>query len=155
MSNIIKSWNGKTIRICQNHYVSLTDMAIAGGKRFPDWYRLNSTKSYLTKLSSVIEVASNQLVIVQQGGIPENQGTWGHPMAAIEFGRWLSPEFGIWCNIHLQNVDFTNNFHADPTKLKSGFVYLAMTPNGWCKIGMSKQPEEADVLITDRDTAIR
>lgn len=22
----------------------------------------------------------------------------------------------------------------------SGFIYLAMTPNGWCKIGMSKEP---------------
>lgn len=145
MNNITKSWNDTQIRIREDRYVSLTDMAKATGKRLNDWVRLESSKSYLEELSSVVGITTSDLLQIQkglkQGGTPQDQGTWGHPMVAIEFGRWLSPEFGIWCNIHLHSIGFTdNNFYANKTKLKSGFVYLAMTHNGWCKIGMSKQP---------------
>jgi len=148
MNNIIKSWNDTQIRIREDRYVSLTDMAQACGKRVNDFLRLKQTQSYLDALSNKtgIPVTASQqgvqtLLEVRKGGDVTNSGTWGHPMVAIEFGRWLSPEFGIWCNIHLHSIGFTdNNFYANKTKLKSGFVYLAMTHNGWCKIGMSKQP---------------
>ena len=140
MSQLIKSWHNRQIRIRPDRYVSLTDMAQATGKMFADWKRLDSSKSYLEALSSVVGIATSDLLQIKQGGTPQDRGTWGHPSVAIEFGRWLSPEFGIWCNIHLHSIDFTDNFYTSPTKLNSGFVYLAMTPNGWCKIGMSKQP---------------
>lgn len=139
--NFIKSWNDYTIRIREDRYVSLTDMAYASGKRPPDWNRLDSSKAYLKALSSVLKINTDDLVLVVQGGNSGDQGTWAHPLVAIQFARWVSPEFGIWCNIHLQSINYTDSFHSNPHKVdKSGFVYLAQTSKGWCKIGMSKQP---------------
>lgn len=54
MSSLIKSWNGRTIRIREDRYVSLTDMAQASGKLFADWKRPKSTESYLRTLTTVM-----------------------------------------------------------------------------------------------------
>jgi hypothetical protein len=93
--NLIKSWNGRTIRIREDRYVNLTDMAQASGKRFPDWNRLDSSRSYLKTLSAVVQISTTELVRTQQGGTPENQGTWGHPKVAIRFAQWCSDELAV------------------------------------------------------------
>lgn len=95
MTNLIKNWNGKTIRIRKDRYVSLTDMAQSCNKLFANWNQNSSTKSYLETLSSVIGIPITELVQVIQGGSPENQGTWGHPKVAIRFAQWCSDEFAI------------------------------------------------------------
>lgn len=95
MSNIIRQWNGRTIRIQQNRYVSLTDMAQATGKLFADWRRLKSTTSYLEKLSSVMGIPITDLTQVNQGGVPELQGAWGHPKVGIRFAQWCSDDFAV------------------------------------------------------------
>ena len=88
MSNLIKNWNDRAIRIRSDRYVSLTDMAQASGKLFGHWNNLKSTKSYLQALESVIGIAITDLVQVSQGGDPQNQGTWGQPKVAIRFAQW-------------------------------------------------------------------
>ena len=143
--NFIKSWNDRQIRIREDRYVCLTDMAQAVGKLFGDWSRLKSTKSYLTTLSGVIRVPVTQLVQIKQGGTPDEQGTWGHPKVAIRFAQWCSDEFALqvdfWVDELINAPDW--GMHVSTTenhKNTAGFVYLATTPKGWCKIGMSKQP---------------
>ena len=66
MSNLIKSWNDRAIRIRSDRYVSLTDMAQASGKLFGHWNNLKSTKSYLKALKSVIQIGITDLVQVIQ-----------------------------------------------------------------------------------------
>jgi hypothetical protein len=56
MSNLIKNWNDRSIRIRSDHYVSLTDMAQASGKQFGHWNNLKSTNSYLETLSRSIAI---------------------------------------------------------------------------------------------------
>lgn len=73
MSNLIKSWNGRQIRIRDDRYVSLTDMAQAAGKLFADWNRQKSAKSYLQALSRSMGIPIDQLIQVN-----ESRGTWGH-----------------------------------------------------------------------------
>lgn len=93
--SIIKSWNNKSIRIRADRYVNLTDMAQACGKRYPDWIRLEGSKSYLATLSAVVQIPTTELIQVNQGGTPELQGTWGHPKVAIRFAQWCSDSFAV------------------------------------------------------------
>jgi hypothetical protein len=96
MSIINREFDSQTIRIrSSDRYVCLTDMAKASGKLFADWMRLKSTASYLDRLSAVMGIPITKLVQVVQGGIPENQGTWGHPKVSLRFAQWCSDEFAI------------------------------------------------------------
>jgi len=93
---VLKEYNGRKIRIRpSDRYVSLTDMAKAAGKRFNNWNRLESTKSYLNTLSSVTQIGATELIQVFQGGDPEKQGTWGHPKVALRFAQWCSDDFAV------------------------------------------------------------
>lgn len=43
------------------------------------------------------------MVEIKQGGNGE-QGTWMHEDVAMEFARWLSPAFAIWCNDRIKEL---------------------------------------------------
>jgi hypothetical protein len=87
MTNLIKSWNDRNIRIRGDRYVSLTDMAQASGKQFGHWNNLKSTSSYLAALSRSIGIAIDGLVEVKTTGLNEERGTWGHPKVAIRTAK--------------------------------------------------------------------
>lgn len=44
---------------------------------------------------------TDMLLKIQGGGI---QGTWMHEDVALEFARWLSPAFAIWCNDRIKEL---------------------------------------------------
>ncbi|MDF0553124.1 KilA-N domain-containing protein [Kamptonema sp. UHCC 0994] len=112
MNNIIKSWNGRTIRIRSDRYVSLTDMAQASSKNVNDFLRLDKTKSYLNTLSSKTgypvmaqEQGFQALVEVKKGGAtPSETGTWGHPKVSIRFAQWCSDEFAVQVDIWIDEL---------------------------------------------------
>ena len=116
MSNLIKSWNDRAIRIRSDRYVSLTDMAQASGKLFGHWNNLKSTKSYLKALKSVIQIEITDLVQVIQGGDPQNQGTWGHPKVAIRFAQWCSDEFAVQVDIWTDELMTTGKVELASTQ---------------------------------------
>lgn len=116
MSNFIKNWNDRAIRIRSDRYVSLTDMAQASGKQFADWNKLKSTKSYLTTLASVMKICITDLVQVIQGGDPQNQGTWGHPKVAIRFAQWCSEEFAVQVDIWTDELMTTGKVEIAPAQ---------------------------------------
>ena len=116
MSNLIKNWNDRAIRIRSDRYVSLTDMAQASGKLFGHWNNLKSTKSYLQALESVIGIAITDLVQVIQGGDPQNQGTWGHPKVAIRFAQWCSDEFAVQVDIWTDELMTTGKVEIAPAQ---------------------------------------
>jgi hypothetical protein len=120
MSNIIRKWNGRIIRVREDRYVSLTDMAQASGNRVDNWFRLNGTTNYLSALSKATGLpvkspfpqksvtAGNQgfqpLVEIIQGGVPENQGTWGHPKVALRFAQWCSDDFAVQVDMWIDEL---------------------------------------------------
>ena len=99
-----------------------TEMARAFGKEPYGWIRLATTKDFLWQLliekypQSVPQNLRNEtgnlrnetelgailtevgLVKIIQGGTSSLQGTWFNDDITIEFARWLSPAFSIWCN---------------------------------------------------------
>jgi phage antirepressor YoqD-like protein len=116
MSNLIKNWNDRAIRIRSDRYVSLTDMAQATGKRVNNWLRLDSTKSYLSALESVTHLRATDLLQVIQGGDSQKQGTWGHPKAAIRFAQWCSDEFAVQVDIWTDELMTTGKVELVPSQ---------------------------------------
>ncbi len=105
MTNLIKSWNGRTIRIRDDRFVSLTDMAQATGKRVNDYLRLGGTKAYVDALSESTGFTADNLIQVNESfGSNDERGTWGHPYVAVEFAQWCDVYLKIQCNRWLDEL---------------------------------------------------
>ena len=85
--------------------VNATEMAKPFGKTSKDWLRTKQTQEFVNALSSVRQICPSQLVIAVKGNSGQfEQGTWMHEDVAIEFARWLSPAFAIWCNDRIKEL---------------------------------------------------
>lgn len=108
--------------------VNATQMAKPFGKRPAKWLELPSTKEFLSKLS---EVRKSDITFVHtaKGNSQQfAQGTWMHEDVALEFARWLSPEFAIWCNDRIKEL---------------------------LRHGMTATPQTIDAIIADPAAGIR
>ena len=77
--------------------INATEMAKPFGKRPSKWLELPSTISFLKELGAVRK--SDRLIDSING-----VGTWMHEDVALEFARWLSPTFAIWCNDRIKEL---------------------------------------------------
>ena len=59
-------------------------------------------QEFINTLAEVRNLTSADLVKVTKGG--NNPGTWMHEDVALEFARWLSPAFAIWCNDRIKEL---------------------------------------------------
>lgn len=84
--------------------LSATKMAKPFGKFPADWLRQKSTKEYVEAVASETQIPISQLVITKKGNDGTEQGTWMHKDVAMEFARWLSPVFGLWCNRRIEEL---------------------------------------------------
>lgn len=84
--------------------INATQMARSFGynKRPQFWLGNQSSKEFLAALSKARNLALADLVRVTKGG--NLSGTWMHEDVALEFARWLSPEFCIWCNDRIKEL---------------------------------------------------
>lgn len=103
--NQIFQYNGSPITFQKGDsvMVNATEMAKPFGKLAKDWLSNKSTKEFLSTLSAVRIIPLTGLVEIKQGGNGE-QGTWMHEDVAMEFARWLSPAFAIWCNDRIKEL---------------------------------------------------
>ena len=101
----IFQYNGSPVSFKKGDSVMLnaTEMAKPFGKLAKDWLSNKSTKGFLRTLSAVRTISLTDLVVIKQGGNGQ-QGTWMHEDAALEFARWLSPAFAIWCNDRIKEL---------------------------------------------------
>lgn len=84
--------------------VNATQMASGFSKKPVEWMRNQQTKEFISELSKVRNLTFADLVIVKQGSPENGGGTWLHEDVAIEFARWLSPTFAIWCNDRIKEL---------------------------------------------------
>lgn len=92
--NEITFLNGESVM------VNATEMAKSFGKNINEWKRLPSTFRFLEALGET-KGKSHSLITVAEG---RNGGTWMHEDVALEFARWLSPKFAIWCNDRIKEL---------------------------------------------------
>ena len=79
-----------------DHYVNATQLCQAGGKKFNDWIRLDTTKELIDELSSDAGIPASLLVESIRGRSSTfTQGSWIHPDLSIQLAQWISPKFAI------------------------------------------------------------
>ncbi len=83
--------------------VNATEMAKPFGKSATHWLRNQSTQEFLCEYARLRNRNVGDLVKVVNGGDNGN-GTWMHEDVALEFARWLSPAFAIWCNDRVKEL---------------------------------------------------
>ena len=76
-------------------YVNATAMCKAAGRPWSNYIRLETTRAFVSELSSVLQIPHNGLIQSIQGGTPHLQGTWVHPQVAVHLAQWLSPKFAV------------------------------------------------------------
>lgn len=101
---VVYSYKGSEISFMSgdNVMVNATEMARPFEKKPVDWLKNAQTQEYLVELSKVRILTLADLVQVTKGG--NNPGTWMHEDVALEFARWLSPAFAIWCNDRIKEL---------------------------------------------------
>lgn len=102
---VVYSYKGSEISFMsgKNTMINATQMAKPFSKVPKDWLRTNQTQEFITTLSTVRQICPTDLVVVEQGG-NKVQGTWMQEDVALEFARWLSPAFAIWCNDRIKEL---------------------------------------------------
>ena len=110
------SYNGSNISFNKGDevMVNATEMAKPFGKSPKDFLKTEQTKRFIEALSEVKKILSSDLVRVVYG---DNGGTWMHEDEAMEFARWLSPAFSIWCNDRIKEL-LTVGMTATPQTLE-------------------------------------
>jgi phage antirepressor YoqD-like protein len=128
MNSQIFQYDGNpiTFQIGEATVVNATQMAKPFGKRVQHFLSTDQTKEFLNVLSQSRNIGFADLVQVSKGGT--NPGTWFHEDVALEFARWLSPQFAIWCNDRIKEL---------------------------MKYGMTATPQTIDNILADPDNAIK
>jgi hypothetical protein len=85
-------------------YLNATKTAKSFNKRLDNWKTSKETIEYIDALSRSLKIRERDLIIVRQGGKPQEQGTWIHKKLIILFARWLSPDFAVWCDIQIEEI---------------------------------------------------
>lgn len=115
-----------TFQIGEATMVNATEMAKPFGKQPIFWLNNQYTKGFLEEMSKLRNLSLTDLVRVTKGG--NAPGTWFHEDVALEFARWLSPQFAIWCNDRIKEL---------------------------MKYGVTATPQTIDSVLADPDNAIR
>jgi hypothetical protein len=105
-------------------YVNLTQMAKANNVEVSNWLRLDSATVYIQALESDLHISASELIIVKKGGISKQQGTWAHPLLALNFGRWINPLFAIWCDKHIKTLLETGKTQLKIKELPTTVEYV-------------------------------
>ncbi len=114
-------------------FINATQLCKAGGKKFNDWFRLDSTKELINELDKNINkfnagilalkksnkrpetgnpasaiATQNKFIENNKGGNDKNnQNTWIHPDLAIQLAQWISPRFALQVSSWIRTL-FTN-----------------------------------------------
>ena len=83
--------------------VNATQMAKPFGhsKEPKHWLKTQAAKDFINTMTEVRNLTSSDLQQVTYG---DGGGTWFHEDVALEYARWLSPKFAIWCNDHIKEL---------------------------------------------------
>lgn len=89
------------------NFLDATSIAKHFDKFVKDYLKTVQTQDYINALAQNLSVGNiiltaNDLVVVRQGGVI--QGTWLHPKLAVNFARWLSADFAVWCDLKIDEL---------------------------------------------------
>jgi KilA-N domain len=112
------TYNEHQIDQRDDNYVNLTQIAKANKVRLNAYFQSAETQRYLKAAVESQRHESCQRELVEVVSTNRNKATWGHPLVALHFGQWISPEFYVWCNQNIYTLMTTgttsiNDNHND------------------------------------------
>lgn len=155
-NNVVRkifNYNGSDVTFASKgdvRMINATQMAKPFGdsKRAKNWLSLKSTIEFLSVLSEGKNLPSSELVKVTYGN---NGSTWMHEDVALEFARWLSPAFAIWCNDRIKEL-MKYGITATETTIDS---IIADPDNGIRLLTALKQEREQRQLAEQKADALQ
>lgn len=152
-SSVIMQYDGCDISFCKGDSITInaTEMALPFSKSVYDWTRQKSSQEYIKTLSAVKGIPASALIQTVRGGNQKDmQGTWMHEAVAMEFARWLSPAFAIWCNDRIKEL-LQHGFTAKPDTLDK----MLADPETGIKMLTALKEERAakELAIAERNKA--
>ncbi|MFR9545669.1 MAG: KilA-N domain-containing protein [Rikenellaceae bacterium] len=87
---------------CGTTYINATQMAKSFGKYPFVWLNLAGTQEFREAMVARGESASLESQVISTRG--QNGATWIEENLAMEFARWLSPDFSAWCNSKIKEL---------------------------------------------------
>ncbi|MGL5075812.1 MAG: KilA-N domain-containing protein [Waterburya sp.] len=103
MSNL--TYNGQIISQRKDGYVNATQMCKANTDYdINQWLRNQKTQEYLESLALNLTREKAGLVFIEGSNLTGGKITWVHPLMALNLGRWISPDFAIWCDTHIKTL---------------------------------------------------
>jgi hypothetical protein len=104
-------YQGLEVSFTDDGWFNATVAAERFGKRVQNWMRLKETQAYF---SAVVQHSTHshlsELIKTKEG----NQGgTWIHSDLVISFGRWISPDFAVWCDQQIKSILQRTHPHYD------------------------------------------
>jgi len=101
----IEKLNGYNIKIRKKDgYVMASELCKAGDRKFNKYNDLKRTKNLIAKIANEQNKNPNEIVIIKKGGDSKTQGTWIHPLLAIDLCHWISVDFAYWASTTLKNT---------------------------------------------------
>jgi hypothetical protein len=107
MSNVvIKEYLSHKIIFTDDGWLNATQTAKNFGKDVRGYTRSEQYKGYVNAVAKHLNCDVQNLHIAKKGGnLSEvEQGTFLHPKLAIDFARWISPDFAVWCDEQVANI---------------------------------------------------
>ena len=102
-----------------DHYVNATQLCQAGGKKFNDWFRLDTTKELMNELASDAGIPVSLLVESNRGRTSKySQGSWIHPDLSIQLAQWISPKFAIQVSKWIRSLFSEGSVNIDLSLLR-------------------------------------
>ncbi len=100
MKNVIPfNYQGQPVRFSSEGWINATDIAAKHGLRLDNWLRNKETIDYIDALARHLNTSDSRDLIQSQRG--RAGGTWLHPKLAVAFARWISPDFAVWADLHI------------------------------------------------------
>lgn len=84
-------------------WFNATEAAKRFSQKAHEWLRLPSTERYIAALGQALgfEAGESRSKLVSTETARGRAGTWLHPKMAVAFARWLSDDFGVWCDLQI------------------------------------------------------
>jgi len=95
-------FRGQAVRFNGDGWINAGDAASQFGKRVDHWLANAETQLYIEALASALNTRDSGDLIRSRRG--RNGGTWLHPKLAVAFARWLSADFAVWCDLHIDDL---------------------------------------------------
>lgn len=102
--HIVLKYEGHAITYRDDGWFNATEAAARFGRKPNDWLRLPGTDDYLSALCRQLRSEKISLLRVIRGGRHRRDGTWFHPKLAVPFARWLDEDFGVWCDLQIDEL---------------------------------------------------